>query len=328
LRLLLVFPVAGTTGGDEIVSMIIVGLLGGLGNQLFQYAFGRALALKHQVPLALDISSFQGNSRPSTFAEFPRKFRLAAFNISAAVATDEQVAETRDRRRAGVHTRLISAVARRWMPRLCLGYFAEPSLNYDPRWRSLTGHVYVSGYFQSYKYFADIAAVLRSELSFRDSGRALQAACRVESIRQRFGDPIIGVHIRRGDIAHAHEALKQPEAVGLALTPGSYYLDAMKQFEEAGRFLIFCEPMDVEWCTRTLKGPNVELYAGKTDLDDFAAMQQCDHLIISNSTFSWWAAWLNERPNMRVIAPRRWFAGRAAALHDQSDLLLPHWKVV
>lgn len=92
----------------------------------------------------------------------------------------------------------------------------------------------------------------------------------------------------------------------------------MDRFRDAD-FLVFSD--DMSWCRENVQGPGVFYSPFQTVLDDFFAMAHCDHNIVANSTFSWWAAWLNSNPNRVVVAPRR-------REGDDADFYPPDWRLV
>lgn len=119
-------------------------------------------------------------------------------------------------------------------------------------------------------------------------------------IRQRYGDfistvPFVGIHVRRGDYVN------NPFYTDLSTT--GYYRDAMSRFP-GSQFLVFSD--DTQFCKEYFKQDNVKVVEGGTQLSDFNGLASCEHQIIANSSFSWWAAWLNPNPNKKVIAPLAW----------------------
>lgn len=105
-----------------------------------------------------------------------------------------------------------------------------------------------------------------------------------------------------------------------------YIHRAMSEFSQDCRFLVFSDTsQDVSWCRANIHGEQISFARGDSDLEDFATMSACDHHIISNSTFSWWAAWLNPAVNKRVIAPSIWSAPQSKVEMLTDDLLPTDW---
>ena len=101
---------------------------------------------------------------------------------------------------------------------------------------------------------------------------------------------------------------------GLFYKSKSFYPDSV--------FLIFSDNQDdINWCKKNIMGPNHYFSENHDKLIDFTLMQKCDNNIISNSSFSWWAAWLNPNPDKIVIAPKRWFADEK--INSQTQNLIP-----
>ena len=189
-------------------------------------------------------------------------------------------------------------------------------------------NVYLEGWWASERYFKDCAEIIRKELVFKDISIHQYAQKYVDDIRQ-FGEPVVALHVRRGDVAYAHEQLELPELVPVPLLSGDYYEEAMCEFDQSSAFIIFSEsPSDFKWCRENLQGRNLHFAEGHSDLQDFAIMQMCDHNIIANSTFSWWAAWLNRRNDKIVIAPRQWYEPGSKYDHNMNDLIPASWRLI
>ena len=281
--------------------MVIMQMTGGLGNQLFQYASGRALAERLGEPYALDISHYDGPQRTPEYGQFRRSFKLPHFKIGAPIATEQDIYRVRDKRRANLVNKLARSLAGRVSSRLLAdlhrGIYLEPAeFRFDPNWPRLRGEVYLVGYWQNPRYFADVAATLRAEFVPRDDAIVTRAREMLRGLREGAtpGTPLIALHVRRGDLAYASEILKNKTVYGPAV-PGEYYHAAAERFDPQSSFVIFSD--DPEWCKANLKLANFRVVEGQSDLEDFALMRLCDHFIIPNSSFSWWAAWLCENPS-------------------------------
>ena len=109
---------------------------------------------------------------------------------------------------------------------------------------------------------------------------------------------------------------------------GEEYLhNSREQFDNCV-FLVFSDNKDdITWCKENIVGDRHYYSENHTDLVDLSIMQRCDHNIISNSSFSWWAAWLNQNPDKRIIAPKKWF-GKTYEHYDMSDLIPATWKTI
>lgn len=283
---------------------VIVGLSGGLGNQMFQYAFGRSLAMRRGARLFLDVGPIAQDAA--------RSFALGGFRTAAALATEVDVGSLRFWPRPAL----------RWVPRWPgrLPYVKERTFTFDPDVLEHTAPAaYWYGYWQSERYFSDISDTIRDDFQltqpFSEARHVIAGMIANENT--------VSVHVRRGDYvsnaaAHAYHGVCAPEWYGRAMR-------AMGTTVANPTFFIFSD--DPEWARANLSAQwpcvFVEPQADGRDFEDMHLMASCRHHIIANSSFSWWGAWLNPRPNKRVIAPARWFNG---AGHDTRDLLPESWE--
>jgi hypothetical protein len=308
--------------------MIIVKVMGGLGNQLFQYAMGRRLAERHGVELLLDTSSYgpQGERRPENLAAFQRPLKLFCFQVKARVATEDEIAPLRDDYfRATARDRVVRQIRRVWPSLLWKGsHIAEKNFRFQPEALTWPDDVYLQGFWQSPEYFDDIAPLIRQELQLKDASILESARAAVEKLKARFAK-VVSLHVRRGDIAHAHETGQKGIVHGVPVTM-DYITRAMKEFDPETVFFVFSDsPKDIAWCRENIKAKNIEFSKAESDLWDFAAMSFCDHHIIANSTFSWWAAWLDPKLTKRVVVPSRWDSPQSAAKMPTDDLIPSSW---
>ena len=291
--------------------MVIVRLTGGLGNQMFQYAAARALAERLGVELWLDTRAFE---HALAFKEYtPRAYALAPFRLRARVASAAElgrwpqwVAEL------GMRARALRPLFRRW-------HF-EPANTYDPAVATLRDPIYLVGYWQSERYFADIAARIREEFMLREalSGRNAELL----AIARSAGS--VGLHVRRGDFLSLADAA---QVHGLCSI--DYYrraMDLLRARVPGCRFLVFSD--DAQWARAELPAhPGTVFAQGNEQAPelDLALMSACGHHIIANSSFSWWAAWLGHHPQQIVIAPTPWYASTKL---DTRDLAVSRWQYI
>lgn len=274
--------------------MVIVRLLGGLGNQCFQYATGRAIADWHQVPLKLDISFFD---------RYPnREYRLHHFNISADLASRAEM----ERMTGKGKNRLIRWVDAIWQKRLPYYrrlVYEQQGQCYDPHIKDAGDDVYLAGYWQSEKFFIDIEGIIRQELAVKKPPDELnRSVCKhIEKTES------VSLHIRRGDYASDP---KVNQVHGLCSL--EYYEAAIKTLTQTVKkpsFFVFSD--DITWARNNLDLDIATTYVDHNgnakDFEDLRLMRHCKHHIIANSSFSWWGAWLCDHPQKIVIAPKRWF---------------------
>jgi len=274
--------------------MIVTYLCGGLGNQLFQYAMGRHLAHLHNAELLFDARTFAPDSiqRLPELRQFSRKLRIFEFSVSAREATASEIAAVRDAYYTSSNFHRAVRLVRRLRPQFLWNsaHVLQRQYRFEPEALLFPDNIYLQGYWQSYKYFADIDLVIRRELRLMNNEIAESAAEAVADLKRKYGE-VVAVHIRRGDNAYAHEQLRRANITSGPPVSLTYIQKAMQEFSTGTGFFIFSDsPEDIAWCRENVRGPNLEFTAAASDIWDFAAMTCCDHNIIGNSTFSWWAA--------------------------------------
>jgi hypothetical protein len=289
--------------------MVIVRLEGGLGNQLFQYAAGRAIAQRHNVPLKLDTSKFEGTRR---------RYALDNLRISASLATASEVEHLTGSNGNGMRPRL-TRLYQRYLPYYRQSVFVERGFQFDPNFFRARCEVYLIGYWQSEKYFEGIAPLLREELTLltQPDPDNQAMASQIEQTES------VSVHIRRGDYVSDEHTSRYHGSCSLA-----YYQDAVGMIARTGvrpAFFVFSD--DIEWAKQNLRLDHPVVYVSHNgearDYEDLRLMSLCKHHIIANSSFSWWGAWLSENPEKKVIVPRRWFD---QAQFDTRDLIPAGWN--
>ena len=277
-------------------SACIVGVSGGLGNQLFQYAAGRTIALRTDSQLQLDLS-FYNKGRHRTF-ELDKLPVEAEFIRSA-----EGFSATR-------HCQSLFRKAFRTEKT-----YREPHYHYDRRFESVQSPVTLEGYFQSERYFASHAAFIRAELAIPEP----QDAESQNLARQMAEVTPTALHIRRGDYVTSPKNRQL-----FASCPIDYYRQAMEQIPGNGPVFVFSD--DTDWVKQNLPAVKPLVFSAANSLRpalaDLWLMTQSHHHIIANSSFSWWGAWLAGAQKGLTIAPRKWF--NDAAVND-SDLIPDHW---
>lgn len=287
--------------------MIICQIMGGLGNQMFQYALGRALATKLNLQLRIDISGFE-------------RYRLHSYQLSSVfagmeVATHEDLQNIIGWRASPVAKRLVAKPQLAWLRGK--HFLVEPHLSYWSDIDGLTGPAYLVGYWQSEKYFRAFAPIIRESFAFMQP-LSLQNQQVVDKIKN---SQSVSLHIRRGDYVQNRQTLAIHGICSL-----DYYSNAiayLAQHIEKPKFFIFSD--DMEWVKSNLKIDFPCVYIDhNTDLESFndmRLMSQCQHNIVANSSFSWWGAWLNANPDKMVIAPKKWYANQ----NDVRDLCPVTW---
>lgn len=283
--------------------MIITDLFGGLGNQLFQYAAGRALAEYHKVELKLNILSYQSEKK--------RDYALCHFNISAGIATKEEI-----RYYKGPLSRVWDLVTLK--PYYRRRHFRERRFNHDGNFTKAAKDTLITGYWQTEKYFRNISGILRNEFVLKSPLEGQNKAI-ADHIR---GVNSVSIHARRGDYVQDADVKRVHGSCDLA-----YYHDSIKCIANDVQdpvFFVFSD--DPEWVKNNLVIDFPTVYVSHNGSEkgheDLRLMALCKHNIIANSTFSWWAAWLNNNETKRVSAPRKWFNDSP---RNTSDIIPEGW---
>lgn len=271
--------------------MIVFYGQGGLGNQLFQYAAARRLAIKHNCQVVLDPYWF---AHPRA-GETHRPYELDKYPVTLRVANlSEQRSWKWMRVRLSKFLRLL----------LPLTLVREQGIGvYKPAlYASINS--YLIGFWQSEAYFADAKKQLISELTPLSPPSATDHSV----IEQIYASNSVSIHVRRGDY------VSLPSASAFhGLCSLDYYRTAIQYIAErvsGPMFFVFSD--DPVWVRENLVIPFPVRYVDHNQpvdaFQDLRMMSLCQHQIIANSSFSWWGAWLGETQNSIIIAPARWYA--------------------
>src|SRR3989344_4310539 len=193
----------------------------------------------------------------------------------------------------------------------------EKAPGFDPAVLEIPNNRYLDGYWQSEKYFRDKSDLIKKEFTLKN-GLGKTAQKRTEKIQETDS---ISIHVRRGDYI---SNLKFSAVHGTL--PLSYYELGMKTVEQKVKnphYFLFSD--DLEWATQHLSSRfpvTVVTHEEMTENEQMHLMALCKHHIIANSSFSWWGAWLDSRPDKIVIAPKNWFADPSK---NASDIIPPSW---
>lgn len=283
-------------------------MMGGLGNQLFQYASARALSLKLKVPVHLDIRWYEVNRS--------RTFQLNSFSIKASIASGGSL--LRCPSPSDVFARRATRfIGRQTSPSRWPVVVQEAKGHRLADLRKPTGcGYYLVGYWQDPEtfgpYWSEMAIDFEPVEALSHEAESLASGLKQPSS--------ISVHVRRGD----YVGDPRMSAIHPAQEAAFYEraMDEMRENKPDARFFVFSD--DPEWAANHLAGDFVEIVDasdGRTPVDDLMLMSLCSAHIISNSTFSWWAAWLGRGRDGLVVAPRQW----SNPGHHVSDPCLPHW---
>jgi hypothetical protein len=292
--------------------VVITKLMGGLGNQMFQYAAGRALAIKHSVPLLLDRSFLdrRGEGLEHTLRDFELDVYRTQYRIAAP---DELAAAWRIEK-----NRLLRRVSRRFPWLLQSTVFRETSTSFMPAFRQLQPPVALEGFWQCERHFIEIRKQLLEEFRPREPVHGLNA----DLLEKIHASAAVSLHVRRSDYVSNPEANRFHGVCSI-----DYYERAAAYHAERvsdPQFFVFSD--EPAWVKANIRLPYATTYVsnnkGRDSYWDMFLMRHCRRHIIANSSFSWWGAWLGEFPGKTVIAPKRWFAAPDAG---EGDIVPGDW---
>ncbi len=286
--------------------MIISQLTGGLGNQMFQYAFGFSLARRLKTEFRHRFVSFQGDT--------PRNLELDNLTVSAKQASLSELSKigyppsqfSKIITRIGLEESVVKT---------------ETSLSFQKEALNFSDNSYIQGYWQSEKYFIEFENDIRKEFRFKVPSTRKND----EILKEISNNNSVSVHVRRGD----YVADAKTNAIH-GTCDLKYYEKAMALIEKKIKnpvYFFFSD--DPEWVKMNLKSVHKKYYVdwnqGNLSYIDMHLMSNCKHNIIANSSFSWWGAWLNKNPDKNVIAPKKWFK---EVTTESSDRFPESWILV
>lgn len=280
--------------------MIISQVIGGLGNQMFQYAAGRALAERHATDFRLDTRLFENYSLHNGF-ELGR-----IFEIDSMEATSSEIKNMIGWRSTRLGRRILRSKRLTFLAGR--SYCIEGGPAFNDRVFSMPSDSYLSGYWQSDRYFdKECASLIREQFKFKLplAGKNIELAENITSCSS------VSLHVRRGDYVSNVGTNKVHGTCSMG-----YYEKAISYIEghvENPIFFVFSD--DIDWVKKSLNfhgshyiiGHNI----GLESYNDMRLMSFCKHNIIANSSFSWWGAWLNNNVNKLIVAPKSWMIGKS-----------------
>jgi len=293
--------------------MVTTKILGGLGNQMFQYAAARAVAMKFGCPVRVNITAFK------TY-QIHNGFELQKFALDRETLKLDCPQDKTPKQEIGYSKFSLSKLMRflsRKLNTIKPNLYVEKDFSYDADLLNQSPPVTIEGYWQSYKYFSDIREQLLEDFRLLVPPVDLNQ----ELAKKISESNSVSIHIRRGDYVFNANANSYHGICG-----SDYYQKAIDKIESITSYptyFIFSD--DIDWCRQNLKLSKEPIFIahnqGANSHFDMHLMSLCKHNIIANSSFSWWGAWLNTNQNKCVIAPEKWFAIEK----NTSDLLPLNW---
>lgn len=276
--------------------MIVIKLMGGLGNQMFQYAMAKNYSLLHGIPLRIDTSYLEKRDRGTGFVY--RDYELD----------------------------LLSVDDPRWKSSDNCTTIREPHFHYSNQpyqhaEQILTANpgenIMFEGYWQTPKYFHENTEAIRRLFKHKDSIGSKKGIFK-EMVNQIDSCESVMINIRRTDY------LNNNFHGVMGLDYINHAVKILKSSLNNLNFFVFSD--DLSWCKNNIRLKNIIFvgheYAGEKFEYYFQLMKRCKHHIIPNSTFAWWAAWLNDNPDRHVIAPEKWFTDSSI---NTNDLIPDKW---
>lgn len=289
--------------------MIVIKLQGGLGNQMFQYAFGYCLSQSLKSELYFDGSFFDGDHKLTE-----RQYQLNLFNLNAKFPSGKQVG------RFLTPTPLQKLFSRLKLKKVYT--YHENSLSFNKSFGEIKQPAHLTGFWPSENYFKQYEMQIRQQFTFKaplnEQSKKLAADISTQN-------NTVSIHVRRSDYINSKTTNDIHGVCSL-----DYYKTAIEHISSKitnPDFYIFSD--DIAWAKNTLLKllPQAKLISHNTGADswqDLALMSLCKHQIIANSTFSWWAAWLNPNNQKTVIAPKKWF-NTNNNYFDSADIIPNGW---
>ena len=272
--------------------MKILQISSGLGNQMFQYALYKSLCTMYDETF-LDIStSYKINKNQHNGYELE-----TVFNIKPNIANDLDIAKLSD-----INNDFFSKFKRKMFGQKSSMYKEIDEYMYDPKVFT-KNNIYLKGYWQNINYFRENSGILLNDFTFRNNLDGVNKILSMEIVKENS----VSIHIRRGD--YYANSLFTKKFGNIANV--SYYKEAIKIINSQvnnPKFYIFSD--DINWAKDNLNlSEECTFVTHNTKNDNYIDMQLmslCKHNIIANSSFSWWASYLNKNLNKIVIAPEKW----------------------
>ena len=297
---------------------VVVRLVGGLGNQMFQYAAALGLAVRQDRALKMEVSDFEACKK--------RSYQLDCLKVPQDLYTGTPLFQPASH---SIAARLIRRVKREVFKGYVFqggafrkGVYCEPHFHFDPAFFKLSGvEILLHGYFQSPRYFENVTELLRERFQpvAPPSATAAGWAAKIEA-----SPCSVSLHVRRGDY------LEWPYSAVHGALDRDYYDRAVNLIQRlAGErvefFLFSDEPDFIAEAFADLPRSHVVRSDPSASWEELFLMARCRHNIIANSSYSWWGAWLNPDEGKRVIAPARWFTPGKLAACNVLDLYPDDW---
>lgn len=292
--------------------MIIVKIMGGLGNQMFQYALGRRMAVENNQRLKLDLNWFKTQEK--------RQFELNHFNIVADVASEKDLAKFFSKKKNEQFASLLKRFLSFSFRKNEIYKEKEPG-KFDLEAVGSVKDRYFDGYWQSERYFKPIEQIIRDEFALKNQLPNNEEE-EINEIESSLAP--VSIHIRRDDFVKT-----EVNYYKYHVCTSDYYQKAFayltKRINVEMKLFVFSD--DPDWCRVNLSFPcQISIISRancNTATNDLYKMSKCKYHIIANSSYSWWGAWLSTYPEKIIIAPKNWLAPTPSILDFNSRNFYP-----
>lgn len=288
--------------------MIIQKINWWLWNQMFQYAFIKALSLRTHTNFKIDILTFNQYKL--------HNYSLEYFNITKQYANKDELPIFSYLNFSNKIFNIIILYTKIIINKITRKHYIEKQFNFDTDFYNINSW-YIEWYFQTEKYFIDFVDEIRKDFEF-----IIKPSKKNKEIIKKINNSYsVSLHIRRWDYITNSNANNFHWTCDL-----KYYKEAINIINDKIKnpiFFLFSD--DIEWVKENLKLNNEAYYIdwnnADTNYEDMRLMSLCKHNIIANSSFSWWGAWLNKNKEKIVIAPKKWFNKNI----NYSDVVPNNW---
>jgi hypothetical protein len=288
----------------------IIQMVGGLGNQMFQYALGRRLQTDRGANVRYDLGMYKHNTeRALTLSRLRTRFA----EVSQSDKLTMKLSFGRTFSKAGA---LLGPLKNKLLWRV----HEDPANGIDPEVTQLRGRWYLRGWYQCPAYFEKLRPQLLQEFDLAEplTGANAELLKKIEAVNA------VCLHVRRGDLVTNPLYAKEQQ-----VQTADYYSQCLTDLaQRVNEPHIFVFSDDLPWCRANLHPPMpinfMDKNDGSTDYIDLHLMSRCRHFITANSTFSWWAAWLSQNPEKIIIVPPVW---RFKDNGPPPDLIPGDWQI-
>lgn len=287
--------------------------MGGLGNQMFQYALACTMAKRYKQQLKVDLQYLLDNTPKENYTFRPLELGVFNFDCQSAVPSDiDRFIKSKKSFKSYATYKFYHFLKKAVLVN-------EQSLNFCSAVLKKGPHCFLDGYWASHKYFVSNESAIRNLFTFK---RPIPDSL-IPIVKQIEASESISVHFRRGDYVRNETVKNYHGTCDL-----DYYEAAVKcitdKLQRAPQLFIFSD--DIAWVKQnwipSVPHTYIEHSGEVHHSEDMRLMSMCKHNIIANSTYSWWGAWLNKNQNKIVVAPGKWINSPG---HRIDDILLQEW---